>query len=106
MSSSHHIGTQGERFFEKCLKFYLTVTEDVRVGGVALLKLFEEVGKDSIPVLFGQINCVVRDVQCVAHARHVVIVGLAVAKPLVCGLFPILHEEANDVMPLLLEEEG
>ena len=93
---------------EEGVELDLPVAQDVRVRGAALGVLVEHIVHDPLAVLLGQVHEIERDADLAGdELRHeAVLLPLAVAVEGGVGLVPVLHEHGEDVVALLLQEEG
>ena len=88
------------------LELDLLVAQDVRVRGATRLVLFQEVFEDVVPVFGGEVDGVEFHPQLVADGLGIsqILGGRAVLVRVV--FFPVLHEQAFDLIALLLEQVG
>ncbi len=92
--------------FEERLELDLLVAQDIRVRRAASLVLFEEVLEHIVPVLGREVDGVEFHPQLVADGLGIsqILGGRAVLVRVV--FFPVLHEQAFDLIALLLEQVG
>ena len=92
--------------FQERLELDLLVAQDVRVRGATRLVLFQEVFEDVVPVFGGEVDGVEFHPQLVADGLGIsqILGGRAVLVRVV--FFPVLHEQAFDLIALLLEQVG
>ena len=91
---------------EERLELDLLVAQDIRVRRAPRLVLFQEVLEHVVPVLGGEVDGVQLHAQLVADGLGIsqILGGGAVLVRVV--FFPVLHEQAFDLITLLLEQVG
>lgn len=106
MAGGDQVGAQHQGIVQERLELDFPVAEDVGVRGTPGLVFGQEVLEHVVPVLGGEVGGVQVDAQPVAH-------GLGVRQVFPRGavlgavvLFPVLHEQAFDLVALLLQEQG
>ena len=106
MAGGDQVGAEHQRVVEERLELDFPVAQDVRVRRAPGLVLGQEVLEHVVPVLGGEVGRVQVDAQLVADGLRVreVFPGGAVFGAVV--LFPVLHEQAFDLVALLLQEQG
>ncbi len=106
MAGGDEVGAEHQGIIEERLELDFPVAEDVRIGRAARLVFGEEVLEHVVPVLGGKIGGVQLDADAVAHGLGVgqVFLGGAVLRAVV--LFPVLHEQAFDLIALFEQQEG
>ena len=98
------IGSHGHGVVKKGSELDFRIAEHVGIGRAAGAVFPEETGKDAFLVLFGEIDGFDIDADDVRYAARIdeVLTGRAVFTVIV--VLPVLHEEADDVVALLLEK--
>jgi hypothetical protein len=98
------LGAQAHGVVQERLELDLGIAQDVGVGRAAGLVLAQELGEHAVLVLGGEVDVLDLDADHVGHGRgvHEVDVGRAVLAVVI--VFPVLHEDADDLIPLLLEQ--
>ena len=91
---------------QKAFEFDFGVAQHVGVGRATGLVFLQEVGKYFVFVLGGEINDVDVDTDDVGHGDGVEGILLDAAVFVVVVVFPVLHEHAAHLVPLLLEQVG
>ena len=93
---------------EEGVELDFPVAEDVRVGGAALGILVEHIVDNPLAVLLGQVHEVEGNADLAGDelGDEAVLFPFAVPVEGGVGLVPVLHEHGEDVVALLLEEEG
>ena len=100
------VGPQGEGVVEKGFELDLGVAQDVGVGGAPGLVFAHEFGKHAVFVFGGEVDVLDVDADHVGHAGRVQPVLAAGAVFAVVVIFPVFHEDADDLMALLFEQVG
>jgi hypothetical protein len=98
------VGAQAHGVVEKGLELDLGVAQHVGVGRAAGLVFAQELGEHAVLVLGGEVDVLDLDAQHVGHAGGVEKVLPAGAVLAVVVIFPVLHEDADDLVALLLEQ--
>ena len=108
VSGCDHIGPQLEGCVQECVELYLTVAQDIRIGGPTLLILREHVIHHAAAVLITKVNKMERNAYLLGnHLGHqTVLLPLAVSVQRALGVMPVLHEHGKNVTALLLEQQG
>ncbi len=106
-----HVVTGGDKIcaeifsreLQERFEFDLFVAEDIGVGRATRFVLFEEMLKDVIPVFSGKVNFVQLHTQLVAHRLRIrqIVRGGTILLAIV--LLPVLHEQAFNLVTLLLQ---
>ncbi len=99
-------GTQRQRMVEKGLELDLGVAEHVGIGRAPRLVLGQEVREHAFLVLGGEVHRLDLDAEALGdgHGIHEVLPRRAVLVGVV--VLPVLHEEADDLEALFLEQPG
>ncbi len=97
---------EAHRVVEEGLELDLGVAQHVGVGRTAGAVLAQELGEDAILVFGREVHVLDVDVQHVGHAGGVQEVLARRAVLVIVVVFPVLHEDADDLVPLLLEQVG
>ena len=87
-------------------EFYFAIAQNVGVGRPARAVLRKKVGKDALHVLARKIDGIVGDVEKTADAADVLEVLFRGAGAVFVRLFPIAHEEPDDLKAFLFEKES
>jgi hypothetical protein len=100
------LGAQAHGVVEKGLELDLGVAQHVGVGRAAGLVFAQELGEHAVLVVGGEVDVLDLDADHVGHGGgvHEVDVGRAVFAVVV--VFPVLHEDADHLVALLLEQVG
>jgi len=104
MAGGDLLGAQAHRMVEKGLELDLGVAQHVGVGRAARLVLAQELGEHAVPVVGGEVHMLDLDAEHVGHAGGVDEVLARRAVLVVIVVFPVLHEDGDDLVPLLLEQ--
>ena len=99
-------GALPDGVIQKAFEFDFGVAQHVGVGGAAGLVFLQEVGEYFVFVLGGEIDDVDVDADDVGHGDGVERILLDAAVFVVVVVFPVLHEHAAHLLPLLLEQVG
>ena len=91
---------------QKSLKLDFPVAQHVRIGGTSCPVFLQEIGKNPIPVFFGEIDAVIRNTDQVADIPHIPPVFLRGAGAVDILFLPVFHENAHNVITLLLQKQG
>jgi hypothetical protein len=100
------VGAQAHGVVQEGLELDLGVAQHVRVGRAAGLVLAQELGEDAVLVLGREVDVLDLDAQHVGHRSGVQEVLARRAVLAVVVVFPVLHEDADDLVALLLEQPG
>ena len=102
MTGGDLLRAQPHRVVEEGLELDLGVAQHVGVGRAAGLVFAQELGEDAVLVLGREVDMLDLDADHVGHGGgvHEVLVGRAVFAVVV--VFPVLHEDADHVVALLL----
>ena len=87
-------------------EFDFAVAEDVRVGGASGAVFGEEVAEDALVVFGDEVHGVQRDAEGFANIARVFDVFFGAAIAAAVGFFPVFHEDAEDVVTGIAQEEG
>ena len=93
---------------EESVELDLAVAQYVRVRSAALGVLVEHVIDNALAVFLGEVHEIERnaDLACDEFGHEAVLLPFAVPVEGGIGLVPVLHEHGEDVVALLLQEEG
>ncbi|MNC31049.1 hypothetical protein D3C75_793570 [compost metagenome] len=94
-----------ERLVQEFPELDLAVAHNIRIRRPPGLIFIEEIGKDFIKVFLLEINGIVRNIDLLAYAAYILSIGLCRAYTELVGIVPVLHEDADDVIALLLEQK-
>ena len=94
-----------ERFclFQEDLELDLLVTEDVRVGGPAVLVFCDETGKYPVPVFSRQVNGIKGDPQGVTYVQGIFHVRFPHATAVLRGFMPVFHKQGLYLESLFIQ---
>ena len=108
MAGGDEIGAEALGGGEEGVELDLAVAEDVRIGRPPAGVFVEHVVHDPLPIRPGQVHEIERNADLAGHqlSDEPVLLPLAVAVERRVGVVPVLHEHGEDVVPLLLEEQG
>ena len=108
MAGSDIISPQLLCAFEECIELYLPVAEHVRIGRTAFLILVEHVVHNSLAVFLAQIHEIKRNAYLARHklSHKPVLLPLAVAVERSRSIMPVLHEQSEDIVTLLLQQKS
>ncbi len=104
MAGGDRVGAEAQRVIEEGAELDLAVAQHVRIGRASRLVLAQELREHPLPVFGREVHRLEFDSQHVGDrrridqvvARRAVFVGVVV--------FPVLHEHADHVVPLLLQQ--
>ena len=101
------VRAQGQGVVEEGLELDFGIAQHVRVGRAAGLVFLQEQREYPFLVFLGEIDGFHLDADLVGDRQHVheILLGRAVAV-LAVVVFPVLHEQADHFMALLLQEQG
>jgi hypothetical protein len=104
VSGGNLFGTQAHGMVQKGLELDLGIAQHIGVGRAPGLVFAQEFGKHAVLVLGGKVDVLDLDAQHVGHGGgvHKVDVGRAVLAVVI--IFPVLHEDADHLVALLLEQ--
>ena len=86
-------------------ELYFAVAQHVGVGRPARAVLRKEIGKDALHVLARKVDGIVGDIEKAADAADVLEVLLGGTGAVFVRFLPVAHEEPDDVIALLFEEQ-
>ena len=89
---------------EEGLELDLGIAQHVGVGRAAGLVLAQELGEDPVLVVGREVDVLDLDAEHVGHAGGVDEVDVGRAVLAVVVVFPVLHEDADHLVALLLEQ--
>ena len=95
-----------DRMLEKCFELDFRIAQHIGIGRAPCLIFLEEFGKDPLLVLFGEVDDLDIDADFVGHAHHVDQILSRRAILFIVVILPVLHEQADHVPALLLEQQG
>src|SRR5690606_20558598 len=100
------LGAEFDGMIEEGPELDLGVAQHVRIGRAPGGVLAQEIGEDPLAVLGGEIDRLDVDLEPIGDAVRIdpVLPGRAVF--VVVIVFPVLHEQADDLVALLLEQPG
>ena len=90
---------------QKCLELDFAIAQHIRVRRAPRAVFFEEVAEHAIPVFAGKIDRIVGNADDFAHLAHVVPIVFRRTYAGFVRLFPVLHEHADHVVPLLFKQQ-
>src|SRR6185312_15003861 len=91
---------------EEGLELDLAIAQHVRIGCAAGAVFGKKVLEHAIPVLRREVARVERDAQAATDRHRVLAVRVAGARTVAVVLFPVLHEQAFDLVALPLQQQG
>ena len=108
VTGSNIICTELLRAFKKCIEFYLSVTQDIRIRSTSLFILIEHIIHHPLPILFAQIDKIKRDAYLSGHkfSHKTVFLPLAVTVKRGGSIMPVLHEKRKHIISLTLKQES
>jgi hypothetical protein len=106
MARGDLLGAQAHGVVQEGLELDLGVAQHVRVGRAVGLVLAQELGEDAVLVLGGEVDVLDLDADDLGHAGGVDEVLARRAELAVVVVFPVLHEDADHLVALLLEQPG
>ena len=101
VAGGNFFGAQAHGVVQKGLELDFGIAQYVRVGRAAGLVFAQEFGKDAVFVFGGEIDVLDVDADHVGHGGGVQKVLAAGAVLAVIVVFPVFHEDANDIVTLL-----
>ena len=104
MTGRDPLGAEPHRVVEEGLELDLGVAQHVGIGRAAGAVFAQELGEDPVLVLGGEVDVLDLDAEHVGDARRVEEVLARRAVRVVVVLFPVLHEEADDLVARLLQQ--
>ena len=105
MAGGDALGSQHQRVIQKRLELDLLVAQHIRVRCAPRFVLRKEIAKDAVPVLGGEVDSIQGNTKAITdRARHFqVLFRTALIGGIV--LFPVLHEEASDIVSRALQQQ-
>ncbi len=103
MTGGDVLGSQADGVIQKGFEFNLCVTQNIGVGCPPRLVLSDKFSEDAVFVLGRKVNVFNLNADHVCHSGRIDKVNVAGAVGGVIVVFPILHEDADHFMPLLLQ---
>src|SRR6478672_1990117 len=105
MAGRDEVGAEPERVLEEGAKLDLGVAQHVRIRGPAGAIFRQKLVEHPLLVLGRKVDCLDVDTDAIGNcdgldqvlARRAVLIGIVV--------FPVLHEQADDIVPLLFEQK-
>ncbi|MNR17668.1 hypothetical protein D3C85_1343460 [compost metagenome] len=104
MARGDGVGAQRHRVVQKRLELDLGIAQHVGVGRAAGRVLAQEIGEHAVLVFGGEVHRLHVHADQVGHGHHVEPVLARGAVFAVVIVLPVLHEQADDLVPLLLEQ--
>ncbi|MOA03192.1 hypothetical protein D3C78_1226800 [compost metagenome] len=92
--------------FKEGFKFDLFVAQNIRVRRATRFVLFQEQFKDVVPVFRRKVNGVQFNAELIAHGLRIGEIRSRCTVFLAVIFFPVLHEQAFDLIALLLQQPG
>ncbi|MNV42487.1 hypothetical protein D3C71_1341620 [compost metagenome] len=105
MSSRYIIGAKLKGFVQELSELDLSVAHDVWIRRPAGLIFIEEIRKYFVEVFLLEINGIVRNINLLAYAANILCIAFGRTYSEFVGIVPIFHEDADDVIALLLEQK-
>ena len=106
MAGGYFFGTQAQGMIEKSLELDLGIAQNVRVGRAPGAVLAQKFGKHPVLVFGGKIDVFDLDADHVGHGGGIHKIDIGGTKLRVIVILPVLHEDADDLIALLLEQPG
>ena len=106
MARGNFFGPQPHGMVEKRFELDFGVAQNVGVGRTPALVFAQELGKHAVFVVCRKIDVLDLDADDVGHRSGVDEVNVGRAVFAVVVIFPVLHEDADDLVALLLEQPG
>ena len=100
------VGAEAHRVVEKGLELDLGVAQHVGVGRAAGGVLAQEIGEHAVLVVGREVDVLDLDAQHIGHARRIEKILARRAVDVIVVVFPVLHEDADDLMPRTLQQPG
>ena len=97
-------GTEPLRVLETDSELDLPIACDVGIGGATRGQFVEKMPEHALAVLGGEVHVFDLDTDDVGHRGRVDKIDVAGAVFVVVVTFPVLHEDADDIEALLLEQ--
>ena len=104
MAGRDAVSPQPHRMVQKGLELDLGIAEHVRIRGAAGLVLPQKFGKDTVLVLAGKVHMLDLNAQHIGHRCGIDKIDIGCTVFTVVVIFPVFHEDADDFVPLLLEQ--
>ena len=104
VAGGNFLGAQAHGVVQKSLELDFGVAQDVGVGRAAGLVFAQELGEHAVFVVGGKVDMLDLDAQHVGHGGGIDKVDVGRAELAVVVIFPVLHEDADDLVALLLEQ--
>src|SRR5690606_22263558 len=105
VSCGYVIGAQIHGLIQELPEFDLAVAHHIRIWRAAALIFFEKIGKYFIIVFLLEIDGIVRDIDLLTDAPYVLGVLLRRTAAELIGIIPVFHENADNIISLLLEQQ-
>ena len=99
------VRAQRQREFQKDVPLDLAVAQHVRIGRAAALVLFKKIAEHALLIFLREVDGIIRNANAVAHAAHVGVILLGRTHAASVLLLPVVHENADHVVALPLEQE-
>ena len=106
VAGGNALGPQAHGVVEKGLELDLGIAQHVGVGRAAGFVFAQEFGEHPVFVVGREVDVLDLDADHVSHGGGIDEVDVGRAVLAVVVIFPVLHEQADDLMPLLLEQPG
>ena len=108
MSCSHIVCSKLFSTFEEGIELYLPVAEHVRIRRTSLFILVKHIIDNSLTVFLAQVYEIERyaDLPCHHFSHETVFFPFAVSVEGRGCIVPVLHEKGEDIISLLLQQEG
>ena len=106
MTSGYLVGTQRHGVIKKCLEFDFGIAQNIGVGCSPCGVFAQKIGKDPVFVLCSEVHSLNVDPDQIGHADGIKPI---LARGAIFGIvvvFPVLHEQAKDIVSLLLQKPG
>ena len=106
MAGGDFFGAQAQGVVQEGLELDLGIAQDVGVGRATGLVLAQKLGKHPVLVVGRKVDMLDLDADHIGHRSGVDKVDVGRAKLAVVVVFPVLHEDADDLMPGFFEQIG
>ncbi len=108
MACRNHIRTEFFRTFQKSVKLYFPVAQNVRIWSTSFRIFFKHIIHNSLPVLFAEVHKIKRytDLACNHFSHKPVFLPFTIPVQSGRSIVPILHKKSKDIISLLLQKQS
>ena len=106
MAGGNFFGPQTHGVVQERLELDFGVAQNVRVGCAARLIFAQKLGKDALFIFRSEIDVFNVDANHVGHGRSIDKIDVGRAVLAVVVIFPVFHEDADHLVPLLFQQVG